>query len=253
MLPVSDALRAVAPDVAIRAAAVWSMRARAELEAALRFERLVGRLQSVGAAGIVVEMSRTAAADERRHHVMCTELAARLACTTETNAPVERQREPREVAPASLPLRERVLYEVVALSCITESLSAALLGEIVERADDPDVLATARQVLRDEIEHGRLGWAHLAAEHARGDCGFLGAYLAAMLTGAVGDDLFSATVEDGTPVERELECLGVLARGTSADVFSAAMTTVVFPGLAKFGVDVSAGEQWMAERRDARG
>ena len=39
-----------------------------------------------------------------------------------------RSGEPPEIAPARLVLRERVLYEVVALSCITETLSAALLG-----------------------------------------------------------------------------------------------------------------------------
>jgi hypothetical protein len=108
-------------------------------------------------------MALRAASDETRHAEMCADLVEHFGGRLDA-APCG---EPPEVAPACLVLRERVLYEVVALSCITETLSAALLGAMVERATDVRVRETVQRILRDEIDHGRLGWAHFAREHAQ--------------------------------------------------------------------------------------
>jgi hypothetical protein len=140
-----------------------------------------------------------------------------------------------------------VLYEVVALSCITETLSAALLGAMVEQATDARVRETVHRVLRDEVEHSRLGWAHLALEHGRGHGRFLGDYLPAMLAGTVTDDLFHGG--DLSPeAEEVLAGFGALRPSDGKAIFAATMRQVVFPGLERFGVDTSAGERWIVAK-----
>jgi len=213
------------PSVHHRAAQVWAFRAGAEREAARRFARMGERLANGGAQAVVVEMARDAAKDELRHAVLCSDLAARFGKAVGPDA----GKEPGEVAPSGLTPRERVLYEVVAMSCVTETLSAALLGEMQERAVDPLVQTTVHEILRDEVQHSRLGWAHLAAEHARGCGRVLGDYLPAMLAGTVTEELFRASADsEGDPA---LAGFGALSRADRAQIFTATMRELVFVGL----------------------
>jgi hypothetical protein len=226
------------------AARIWSFRARAEDEASARFARLGVRLHDVGAAMTVIRMVRSAASDEMEHAELCRDLVRHFG----GQAPALAGDRVSEVAPSSLTLRERVLYEVVALSCITESLSAALLGAIVEQATDARVRETVHRVLRDEIEHGRLGWAHLSLEHGRGYGRFLADYLPAMLEGTVTDDLFRDGGDTSPDAQEALAGLGALRQRDSKAFFAATMRQVVFPGLERFGVDTSAGARWLVTK-----
>jgi hypothetical protein len=102
--------------------------------AARRFASLAERLSSVSAKELVIQMASDASADELRHADQCDALAAHLGGLSP--APRGAAIHAREVAPSGLLPRERVLYEVVAMSCITETLGAALLGEIHDQAED---------------------------------------------------------------------------------------------------------------------
>lgn len=237
---VADVDRAAARALA---AQVWRRRARAELEAASRFSRLADELAAVGAVSPVVTMARDAASDERRHAEQCAALVRELGGEPLALGPAPPA---REVGPRTLGARERVLYEVVAMSCITETLSAALLGELVSQAVDPVVRENMHRILRDEVDHARLGWAHLAAERERGVGDVIGAHLPAMLAGTVAAEvLFSAEAED--PAQDALSGLGALARGESRRIFSETMRLVVFPGLRRFGVETARAEAWLGE------
>ncbi|HEX9296426.1 MAG TPA: ferritin-like domain-containing protein [Polyangiaceae bacterium] len=222
-----------------KAAEIWAFRARAEHQAAARFARLSTRLSEVGADKAVIGMARRAASDEERHRELCVDLVRHFGAEPKTDS----VRAPPEVAPSGLAVRERVLYEVVALSCVTETLSAALLGAMVDKAEDVWVKATVHRILRDEIDHGRLGWAHLSLEFARGYGRFLGDYLPAMLEGTVDDELFRDDEDDET-----LAGLGALCRMDRRTLFTGTMREIVFPGLERFGVDTSAGAQWLGEK-----
>ncbi|TKC96382.1 ferritin-like domain-containing protein [Polyangium fumosum] len=225
------------------AAQIWRNRARAELEAAARFTRLAGELAACDAVAPVVTMAREAAEDERRHAERCGGLVRELGGKPFELGAVPA---PRGVTPGGLGPRERLLYEVVAMSCVTETLSAALLGELVARATDPLVRETMQSILRDEIDHARLGWAHLAAEHERGAMDVVGPSLPAMLAGTISEELFSSWAEH--PAQEALSGLGALDRAERRRIFSETMSLVVFPGLRRFGVDTSRGERWLAER-----
>lgn len=243
--------RREAGEEARRAAAVvWRSRARAELEAAARFGRLAQELAALGAVDPVVAMAAEAASDEQRHALQCAELVRALGGERALgNTPMEMPSEVRAAAPGGLGPRERLLYEVVAMACVTETLSAALLGEMVERAADGQVRDVMQAILRDEVGHAKLGWAHLAAETQRGPAGFIGDYLPAMLAGTVDDEVFSSAAEHR---ESEALCgLGALDRSARRRIFEETLRVVIFPGLQRFGVDTARGERWLRAREAA--
>jgi hypothetical protein len=243
------------PSVALRsrrrAAANWAMRAGVELEAAARFRRIAQRLDATGAEPVVVSLAAQAARDEERHAARCVELVGRLDAPRlpgVARAPVT---DLPEIGPRGLSAREQVLYEVVAMSCITESLSTALLGEMRDAAGDDRVREVLGEILRDEVQHARLGWAHLAAERRRGPCGFLADLLPAMLEGTTSDEVFQAGEPDPADVGAALRGLGALPRAERRDRLGETLTSVVFPGLESLGVDASRGRVWLERKLGA--
>lgn len=202
---------------------LWAHRAIAELDAASRFERLATMLRDTGAKTVVVDMARAAVVDERRHHVLCASLSRRFGATALVGA-----------RGAALPLAaglraaaDQALYETVAMSCVTETLSTALLMEIRASAIDDEVAATADEILRDEVDHARLGCAHLAAEAPRRDLAFLGPRLPAILADTVHDEIFGR--DDPEPLAVALAGLGGLPRARRCAIFVQSMRDVVFP------------------------
>lgn len=228
----------------------WQMRHRFELIAAARFRWLAEELAAVGAHDAVVNLARNAAADELRHAERCSELVVHFGGDRGSHLSVAASEPPSSalpavgrVAPAGLTRREALLYEVVAMSCVTETLSTALLAELVEEAGDDRARAAMHEILRDEVNHSRLGWAHLAREHEEGTRDVVGPHLPAMLRATVEDELFSGAAED--PAWRELARLGALSRASRLRLFAETMQSVVFPGLARFGVDIALGAAWL--------
>jgi hypothetical protein len=228
-------------EVQGRAASLWRFRAGVELEAAARFRGIARRLAALDADPEVVALARRACDDEIRHHHLCAELAqsfgARdIPCAVGDVPPVTMGR--------ACP-RQQLLAEVVAMSCVTESLSTALLIEMRRAATESHVRQVVHEVLRDEVDHARLGWTHLAAESARGTpVAWLGARLPDMLAATVHEEIFAETSAQ-TPAARALEGLGGLCRRTRCDLFVGTMEGVVFRGLERFGVRTDAGRHWL--------
>lgn len=225
------------------AARVWSFRFVSEREAAQRFGALAPILRGAGASQVVVAMAEEAAADELRHADLCRQLVRHFGGAQ----PPEPELSLRWTAPAGLEGREHVLYEIVALSCVTETLSTALLGELVARATDPVCRQAMHSILSDEVNHSRLGWAFLAEEHARvvRDC--VGPHLPGMLEATLGDELFKAAA-DPDPTLAQLAGLGSLERHDRLRVVQETLDRVIFPGLELFGIDTARGRRWLAAR-----
>lgn len=225
------------------AGAAWRFRCGVERDAAARFARLAGRLAGVRAAPAVVALAERAAGDERRHAVICAELAAGYGAP----APAEAAAPPPEIAPPRLGPRERVLYEAVAACCVTETESMGVLAELLARARDPGLRLALRTLARDEVHHSRLGWAHLAAERERGDVAFLGPLLPPMLAGAAAPDLFAPAPPGGD--DPALLEHGLLPHNLKRAVFARTLEEVVFPGLEALGVGAGPGRRWLAARQ----
>jgi hypothetical protein len=225
------------------AARVWRYRYQMELEAAERFRGLALELASVGASEVVVGMARRASNDELRHAARCLDLVVHFG--GKAGSPVVPDARP--VAPRALDERERLLYEVVALSCVTETLSTALLGVLVERARDSVARSVLHSILRDEVNHSRLGWAFLAEEHARGARDCVSEWLSAMLKSTLSDELFGAP-SDASAIDRTLAGFGSLERAERQRIVRETLHVVVFPGLERFGIDTRHGRSWLEER-----
>jgi hypothetical protein len=236
--------RGVAAELVRRAAgAAWRFRCGVEQDAAARFARLAGRLAAVGAQGVVVDLAERASRDERRHAVLCAELAMRYGAPAPAAGPAS----PPEIAPAGLAPEQRVLYEVVAACCVTETESMGVLTHLLAVARDAGLRDVLRELARDEVRHSQLGWAHLAAESARGDVSFLGPFVPAMLRGAAGPDLFAAAGaehEDATLLEH-----GVLPHAAKRQLFTRTLDEVVFPGLQAYGIDTAPARRWLEDAR----
>jgi hypothetical protein len=214
-----------------------------EADAALRFERLAERLAAIGAARSIVALARRSGRDERRHAEICARLARALGARMPARLPGA----PREIAPAGLLPRGQVLYEVVAACCVTETESMSVLTTLLSAVRGRRMRDVLRQLASDEVRHSRLGWAHLASEHAAGVTSFLGPLVPAMLEGSAAPDLFEA-VAAAREDPRLLE-YGVLPHGLKREVFARALEEVVFPGLERYGVEAGPGRAWLASKR----
>lgn len=222
-----------------RAGEAWALRCRVEHEAARRFDRLAEEIPRFDPESPIPPLLRSAAGDERRHAALCSELAAaygRVATDSGSDA---------RVAPSDLPVRDAVLYEMVAACCITETESVATVTTLLSAHLEPAVEKALRQIARDEVVHGRMGWAHLAREASQRPVGFLSRWIPVMLDGSVDDALFSAENRDDSEV---LLSSGVFAAAQKRKVFVRTLEEVVLPGLERFGIDVEPARAWLASK-----
>jgi hypothetical protein len=240
-------------------AGAWAFRTRVEREAAERFARIGAAIASFDAESPVVPLMERAEGDERRHAALCAELAAAYGEKVGSDWPAA-----ASIAPGGLGGREAILYEVVASCCITETESVATVATLLAGGPEPSVRDVLHQIARDEVVHGRMGWAHLAREAqateeraspATGggrrpehpiDVSFLSRCVPAMLSGTVDDALFAGKPAD--PDQEELLRYGVLPAARKKEIFVRTLEEVVFPGFEAFGIDPAPGRAWLRAR-----
>lgn len=220
----------------------WSYRAGLEWSAAHRFARLAERMEATGLDGELVAIARLAEVQEREHVRLCAEIAERFGRGPELAA------EPivNEVAPAAWSLRDRVIYEIVAFCCITETANAVVVTAGADEVDDTAIRKAVRTILADEVQHSRLGWRCLA-EHPLDDAqrGWIGEYLPAMLAGTVRTDLFQPQIVPGDEVT--MARYGTLPLAGRREAFLTGMREVLLPGLASVGVEIAGGARFLDE------
>lgn len=221
-----------------RLARMWAFRARFERQAEAHFRQLAAGLEATGAPVELVRLAHKAADDEARHAVLAVGLARRFGID-EKAAPVASVPSP---APGSMALRERVLYEAVALCAVMETISAAMLRQMRERATDLEAREVVHAILVDEITHSRIGWGMLAFEAQRGSVVWLGPLLPAMLRATVQEEIF------GPPEGAHgaaLEPWGGLRRELRRAEFEASVRGLVLPGLDHLGVPIEHARAWV--------
>jgi len=222
-----------------RVAGTWAFRTRAEIEASARFARLAPELAAVGADPIVVRGAEDASADEARHRDLCAVVAARFGEPDAKN-----HRPPRvRIGRADMDPRDRLLWEVVAVCCISETMNTSLLTRCQEVAKDPQILDTLHELLKDEVRHAQLGWAHLASERATGRGAFLSDVLPSMLTASVDPGFLEGKL--AMPWVEALYDYGELPLAELIQIYCETLEEVVFRGLDAMGVDTSLGRAWL--------
>lgn len=215
------------------AAAAWRLREEVEIEAAGQFNCLAKLFEETGAPQTFVALAKGAEADEYEHAERCTSLVTSL--QKRHAKPIPRTAKLGGLGPSGLSNQQAALYTAVALGCITESLSTALLGAICEHAEVPEVAETAHYILKDEIRHSRLGWGYL--EHCQGaDLRWLAPWIPRMLNAALAEEAPKGPF-DGI-AEGALAPYGVLSQTQAQAICQQTIDGVVVPGLQHFGVPV---------------
>jgi hypothetical protein len=226
VLLVDDVLK---PSLAV--ARAWRVRERVEREAARWFAGLAGGLRGAGFGAQIVQLAEQGAADERDHAERCRRIVeAHHAGLEPSGLPAQGR-----IGPAELQPRQRVIYEAVALSCVTETLSVALLGTMRPLITDGLVAETVHHILEDEIAHARLGWAVLAAEAKRGSVAWLAPHVPAMVRAALEPD---GTTLDRPASGEDLSAYGVLTRPRVDAAVRETLDQVILPGLRSFEIVV---------------
>ena len=225
-------------------AQVWAVRHGVETGASLRFAALSQGMRAAGAPAALVDLAARASEDEIRHAGHCADiLRARQA---EVPPPETRLLffGPRDLGP-----EQRLTYEVVAQSCISETESMATLVTLLDAASEPHLKAVLQELARDEVQHARLGWAYLAWAKGRVDLSFLTPFLAGMAANATGDDLF----KPGSPEADDPALLlgGVVPKRERRRIYLETLDSVVIPGFEEFRVDTGPLRQWAEEKRRA--
>jgi hypothetical protein len=157
---VKGALDTLSDEVRRALVVHWKRRAASELRIGRGFAALVPRLRAMGAPAVVTEGCMRSATDEERHAELCLSLAARYA-GTDPGRIVEHPFEMPDFRTGDE--RLELLYLVTGTCCINETLAVAYIQACLDTATDPVAVATNREHLRDEIGHGRLGWALLCS------------------------------------------------------------------------------------------
>jgi hypothetical protein len=198
-------------------------------------------LAQVGATEVVVRGAEEASADELRHRDLCARLAARWGETNAIDHVPPRQR----IGRSDMDPRDRLLWEMVAVCCVSETMNTSLLTRCLEVAKDAEIRSTLHDLLEDEVRHARLGWAHLAAERAAGRGEFLRDVLPLVLEASVEPGFLEA--KPHVPWTDALYDYGELPSAELIQIYKDTLNLVVFPGLDAVGVDTSKGRAWLEE------
>jgi len=196
------------------------------------------------APAALVEVAARAAQDETRHASRCEDILR------SRHAPIPPP-ETRllEYAPLTLTPEQRLTYEVVAQSCVSETESMATLVTLLDEAREETLKSVIHELARDEVQHARLGWGYLAWIRDRLDLTFLGTLLPGMAAGSAGPDLFRPAME-GTD-DPTLYGAGVVPHSERQRIYLETLESVVIPGMGEHGVDAAPLRLWVDRQRAA--
>jgi len=235
------------PAAVTRARRMWSNRMVNEYTSTTVFSQLAAQLveanATLDATAIVLRMGQ----DELRHAEICGQVVRALG------------KDPRRArSTAVTPIarhpgcsaEERAIRNVIFTTCLSEMNSVAYFVSTLEQMRDPYLRHVTRQLLADEVLHGRFGFTYLEAWSdwlaPRPDVrASIGRYL--RFAFAIVEQEFTAGEHRDANLGPDDQVLGVVSAGFAADVFREAMLRAVVPGLERFGIP--AEDAW---RRRAR-
>ena len=223
----------------MRVAETWNFRYEAELRATERFIRLAETLRDSQAAPEVIRLAHNAVEDERRHAILCKEVASEYGYPFGNNQ-INVAAVP--LAPEGLEATDALLFEIVAFCCVTETVNTAMLVDTLTFTKVERIRDAVRTILRDEVNHSRLGWAHLAHETSLGRGGFLPSVLIYMFSQIGIDEILQM---DGSRESQALADHGELNDERRINLFVSTLYDVILPGLENAGVATVELRTWL--------
>jgi hypothetical protein len=105
-------------------------------------------------------------ADEIRHAELCAAVCRRLEVPALLPEPVVLADAPGFL---TLPYPERALSTAITMLVVNESISTAIIRDLLERCDYAPVRRVLQATVEDEATHGNFGWDYVSASLARFD------------------------------------------------------------------------------------
>jgi hypothetical protein len=214
--------------------ATWRERMRQEHLAVGAFALLARELAEEGCSSVVLSLITRASSDEVRHAEICRAFA--VALLGEHDVPARFRGLPNVPMHEGATRADRVLYHVVEMCCLSETLTGVYFAEMIARTTDPVAREAVESLLEDEVDHGRVGWAYLAERARERRLGGLARALPPML-----DRTFAAVLRAtrrGPRDDAHLERCAYLGPRASSDVARRALDDVILPGFEEVGIDV---------------
>lgn len=227
----------------------WRKRMVHEHESAAVFTGLVPQMMAAEAPLDFKTVVTRCGLDELRHAGLCGQIVEFLGGTAEAEADLETHSLPEH---PDVDRFQAALRNVVFASCLSETVSMALLTAERERVEEPFIDRVLEQLAGDESLHARLGWVYLAEcidahpERSRDGLvdylpvafrGFEREMLDAMPLGDAPDDLLA-----------EARKLGFSESSIAREILSDTIHEVILPRLQDFGLP--AADAW-GQRNDS--
>ena len=212
----------------------WLSRAKNEHLAVGAFSTMAAELAEAGCAPVVLSLITRAASDEVRHTDVCRRYA--MAFLPEKDVPERWMGVPNLPRHEGASTRDRALLHVVEMCCLNETFTGIYFTEMLQRATNASARAALESLLEDEIDHGRVGWAHLS------QCvreGWGRAVVEAALPTIVERSVGPIAAAGDRKEPRGAESHGWLSAKDGAAIYREALVDVVFRGFEELGVDLA--------------
>lgn len=218
---------------------MWLGRAASERRVGDAFVVVERALRELGASDGLRELARRAVDDELRHAELSRIVASRYA-GAELDAPPLLALDVPEHRGATE--SERHLLHVVGHCCVNETIATAFLEVAIAGTTAPLAAAALRELLSDEVDHARIGWAVLASADACARSSVahrLPAMAAATLrlwrTSPRGHSAGELLPSHGMPSDAAVE-----------DAFKIAFRDLIVPGCEALALDTARLRSWVA-------
>lgn len=210
-------------------ASYWFRRSEGELTSYVGFQHVLADLRAEGSPSAVVELGERAVRDEYQHALWCREWAVRFGHRPEAET------RPRSLLPLAFPgatERQNRLLRIL-MCCFTETVGCFILRHVRQVVADSELRSQNQRHLADEVQHSRVGWAHLATltPEARKLIEPRAAEVLALLP---------KVCCDGPELDREeLVPFGYFTPRLLRAAYDDAMHDVILPGLAHVGLETN--------------
>ncbi|MFK7986459.1 MAG: hypothetical protein AB8I08_10535 [Sandaracinaceae bacterium] len=215
-----------------RLASIWHAQAATEARVARSFALVAESLAELGAPAALTSLAERAVDDEHRHAALCEDAAGRyLGASVPPHRELPHQY-PAHTAAESGALRKTLW--VLGQCAFNETFASAYLGAAHRGARSPFARAVLRELLEDEVDHARLGWAYVSV-------------LPETIRRGVERWLVPLTVSNlrewrglNLPEEDILAAHGVPAREVAVTAVEDAVLGLIVPGFDAMGLDTQA-------------
>jgi hypothetical protein len=239
-LPLADpSIDRLADDERTALATVWLARAATERRVADAFEIIHGALAALKTEGEVLRIAARAVDDEHRHAELSRVVASRFAGTDLPPPALLELRVPEHPG-ASDELRHTL--HIVGQCALNETTASLFLEACLAHATGELAAAALRELLSDEIDHARIGWAHLASVRPE-----IRAAATPWLLPLTRKNLAIWRESPRAPASGDvMTAHGAPPAEVIEDALVSAVRDLILPGFKQAGIDARAVETWLA-------